>query len=86
MILRRPDAEPRGEDAGSGSAAWTSGLPWWRECRDGRSEGSKVRGRADGRWHAVVEGEELGRLPLAAGAEAAADAHLGTAAGRPLHI
>lgn len=46
----------------------------------------KVRRRADARRRAVVDGNQLGRLPLAAGAEAAADAHLGTAPGRPLHI
>lgn len=46
----------------------------------------KVRRRADARRRAVVDGNQLGRLPLAAGAEAATDAHLGTAPGRSLHI
>lgn len=46
----------------------------------------KFRGRADGRRRTFVDGNELGRLALAAGAEAAADPHLGTASGSPLHI
>lgn len=46
----------------------------------------KVRRRADWRRRAFVGGNELGRLALAAGAEAAAEPHLGTAPGRPLHI